>query len=117
MVYSLCQVLTPIGLSGHASILGLMELRPSRFKIDRQLIQNIETNETNESQAALVRSIIGMGKTLDLEVIAEGVECIEQANILDTMGCNMLQGYYFSKPVSNESFIELVSSQNLDKAA
>lgn len=100
--------------SGHASILGLMELRPSRFKIDRQLIQNIETNE---SQAALVRSIIGMGKTLDLEVIAEGVECIEQANILDTMGCNMLQGYYFSKPVSNESFIELVSSQNLDKAA
>jgi len=42
---------------------------------------------------------------------------IEQANILDTMGCNMLQGYYFSKPVSNESFIELVSSQNLDKAA
>ena len=83
--------------SGHASILALLELKPERFKIDRQLISNMHESA---SQKALVRSIIDIGKSLDLEVIAEGIECIEHAKMLDEMGCNALQGYYFSKPIS-----------------
>jgi len=100
--------------SGHASMLGLLELKPSRFKIDRQLINNIDTIE---SQKALVRSIIDIGNTLKLDVVAEGVENSEHANILHAMGCNILQGYYFSKPISNESFIELVGQQGWRAAA
>ena len=100
--------------SGHASILALLELKPDRFKIDRQLISNMHESA---SQKALVRSIIDIGKSLDLEVIAEGIECIEHAKMLEEMGCNMLQGYYFSKPISNEHFIEFVTQKKWLDAA
>lgn len=100
--------------SGHASILGLIALTPKRFKIDRQLIVNIHQCE---KQQALIKSIVGIGKSLNLGMIAEGVENIEQANILKELGCESLQGYYFSKPLSNDDFIDFVTSYNHQIAA
>jgi len=94
--------------SGHASILGLIALTPKRFKIDRQLITNLHQSE---NQQALIKSIVGIGKSLNLGIIAEGVECIEEATILKELGCEALQGYYFSKPLSNDAFIEFITGQ------
>jgi len=92
--------------SGHASILGLIALTPKRFKIDRQLIANIHSSD---KQRALIRSIIEIGKSLNLGIIAEGVEHLEQAKILNELGCETLQGFYFSKPLSNDDFISFIT--------
>ena len=91
--------------SGHASILGLLALNPARFKIDRQLVSSICTSS---EQRALVSSIIDIGKSVNVKVVAEGVESLAQANLLRELGCDFLQGYYFSKPICNDHFIELI---------
>jgi len=100
--------------SGHASILGLIALTPKRFKIDRQLITNLHQSD---SQQALIKSIVGIGKSLNLGIIAEGVECIEEATILKELGCEALQGYYFSKPLPNDAFIDFITSYEQRLAA
>ena len=91
--------------TGHASILGLIALKPKRFKIDQQLITNLHKSE---KQQALIRSIIDIGKSLNLGIIAEGVEFIEQAKILNELGCESLQGFYFTEPLSNDDFIAYI---------
>ncbi len=93
--------------TGHASIVGLLRLNPNRMKIDRQLIFNIVENE---SQRRLVRSLIEIGKSQNIEVCAEGVETAEHANILTRLGCDYLQGFYFAKPMPFESVEPFVKS-------
>lgn len=82
--------------TGHTSFLSLFRLSPGRFKIDRQLVQPII--ESHEKRA-VVSSIIGMGKTLGLKVVAEGVETQSHANLLRRLGCDYLQGYAFARPM------------------
>jgi diguanylate cyclase (GGDEF)-like protein/PAS domain S-box-containing protein len=87
--------------TGHASIVGLMKLNPSRLKIDRALVKPIiEAAE----QRKLVGSIIDIGHSLNIEVVAEGVETIQHAHILRDLGCDTLQGYAFARPVSASDF-------------
>ena len=83
--------------TGHASIIGLLKLRPNRLKIDRQFIEELESSA---GQQRLVGSLIDMGKSLGIKVVAEGVETLAQAEILRRLGCDMLQGYAFSGPLS-----------------
>jgi diguanylate cyclase (GGDEF)-like protein/PAS domain S-box-containing protein len=82
--------------TGHASVQVLQAIRPSILKIDRQFIQAIV--ESTESRA-LVLSIIGIGKSLGLKIVAEGVESEEHARLLIEMGCDYLQGFHFGKPM------------------
>ena len=83
--------------TGHASVRGLLEIRPSILKIDRHFIQPIVQDE---STRPLVASIIGIGKSLGMQVVAEGVETNAHAHIVSDMGCDYLQGFYFGKPMS-----------------
>lgn len=83
--------------SGHASIVGLMHLRPDTMKIDQRLIMPITQSDTTRG---LLAQIIGMARILGLKVTAEGVETNEHARILAEMGCHTLQGYAFSKPLA-----------------
>jgi EAL domain-containing protein (putative c-di-GMP-specific phosphodiesterase class I) len=82
--------------TGHASIAGLLKLKPKRLKIDRQFVSPIA--ESAEKRR-LISSIIDMAKALDIEVVAEGVETLAQAQILEDLGCDILQGYVFSRPL------------------
>ncbi len=82
--------------TGHASIAGLLKLKPKRLKIDRQFVLPIA--ESAEKRR-LISSIIDMAKALDIEVVAEGVETLAQAQILEDLGCDILQGYVFSLPL------------------
>ena len=82
--------------TGHTSFVSLLKLNPGRFKIDRQLIAPIAESQ---EQRRLVASIIEIGKTLGIRVVAEGVETIEQALILRDLGCDALQGYAFARPM------------------
>lgn len=82
--------------TGHASVQGLQTIRPALLKIDRQFIQPI----VKDARArALVSSIIGIGKSLEMGIVAEGVETEAHARILTEMGCDFLQGFYFGKPM------------------
>jgi diguanylate cyclase (GGDEF)-like protein len=83
--------------SGYASIVSLTKIKPRRLKIDRQLITPIVRSA---SQRRLVRSIVEIGRSLDIEVAAEGVESMEHAALLRDFGCSILQGYAFAKPMT-----------------
>lgn len=83
--------------TGHASVQGLLKIRPTVLKIDRQFIQPIVDDETSRS---LVASIIGIGKSLGMEIVAEGVETEAHARFARDMGCDVLQGFHFGKPMS-----------------
>ena len=70
-----------------------------KLKIDRPFIQNVATNPDD---AAIASAIISMAKSLNLRVIAEGVENEAQLSFLRKQGCDEMQGYYFSKPLTAE---------------
>ncbi|MGC3940091.1 EAL domain-containing protein [Roseobacter sp. EG26] len=85
--------------TGHASVRGLLEIRPAILKIDRHFIQPIVADA---AARPLVASIVGIGKSLGMRVVAEGVESEEHARLVSEMGCDYLQGFYFGKPMSED---------------
>ena len=91
--------------TGHASIVSLLKLNPLRLKIDKQfVIPMIDSPEHRR----LVASIIEIGKSLGIQVVAEGVESMEHARLLRDLGCDMLQGFAFGLPMparSLEAFV------------
>jgi diguanylate cyclase (GGDEF)-like protein/PAS domain S-box-containing protein len=94
--------------TGHASIVSLLKLRPKRFKLDRQFLDELTTSE---GQRRLVRSIIDIGKSLDIKVVAEGVETLEQAQHLRELGCDILQGFAFARPMPARELEEFLGAQ------
>lgn len=100
--------------TGYASIVSLIHLRPARLKIDRQLILPIIQSE---GQRRLVASIIEIGQSLGIKVVAEGVETMEHARILRELGCDALQGYAFAAPMSPDKLIEFVRAKAWRKAS
>lgn len=99
--------------TGHASITSLLKLAPKRLKIDRKIVAPI-TNSI--PQQRLMSSIIEIGKSLGIAIIAEGVETMAQARILSDLGCDTLQGYAFARPMPSEEFLEFLR-QNAAKDA
>jgi diguanylate cyclase (GGDEF)-like protein len=87
--------------TGYASIVSLTKIKPNRLKIDRQLVTPVVGAEP---QRRLVQSIVDIGRSLDIEIVAEGVETMEHARMLRDIGCNVLQGYAFAKPMPAEEF-------------
>ncbi|WP_411033163.1 EAL domain-containing protein [Shinella sp. BYT-45] len=88
--------------TGHTSIVSLLKLKPKRLKIDRQLVAPILSSRNEQ---ALVRSIIEIGRSLGIEIVAEGVETMQHAEMLSLLGCDLLQGYAFAKPLSRDAFL------------
>jgi diguanylate cyclase (GGDEF)-like protein len=99
--------------TGYASIVSLLKLRPTRLKIDRQLVMPITQSQTRR---ALVQSIIDIGASLGIEAVAEGVETMEHASVLRDLGCNVLQGYAFARPMSGEALEAFISRQEWRQA-
>ena len=82
--------------TGHASIVSLLKIAPRTLKIDRELVMPITGTD---EQRQLVRSIIEIGKSLNIKVVAEGVETWEHIRILQELGCDILQGYALARPM------------------
>ncbi|NZD61304.1 EAL domain-containing protein [Rhizobium sp. WYCCWR 11290] len=93
--------------SGHASLIGLVKLRPKRLKIDRQLVNEVVSSA---EQRRVVGSIVEIAKALDVEVIAEGIESEAHAVVLAQLGCDGLQGYAFGYPAPAAETDRLFSS-------
>jgi diguanylate cyclase (GGDEF)-like protein/PAS domain S-box-containing protein len=82
--------------AGQSSLIYLRQFPIGRIKIDKVFVRDILTDRTN---SAIVRAVISLVHDLGLEVAAEGVETSEQLAVLDAYGCDLLQGYYFMKPM------------------
>ncbi|GAB6036613.1 hypothetical protein JCM15519_11720 [Fundidesulfovibrio butyratiphilus] len=89
--------------TGYSSLAYLQRLPLDELKVDLQFVRHLATNPENK---VIVRSIVALGGGLGLTTLAEGVETEEQRAILLELGCQLGQGYLFSKPVSAELFAE-----------
>lgn len=95
--------------TGYSSLIYLRRFAFDKIKIDRLFVQSIEP--TGES-GIIVQSIVQLGRALGMTVTAEGIETIEQRQVLEAMGCHELQGYYFSRPVPASNISTLLEAQN-----
>jgi EAL domain-containing protein (putative c-di-GMP-specific phosphodiesterase class I) len=82
--------------SGYSSLGYLKRFRFHRLKIDRTFVRDLPGDADS---AAIVDAILAMAKSLALDVVAEGVENVEQLRFLEERGCRSFQGYYFSHPL------------------
>lgn len=80
-----------------ASSLSCLRIMPiDILKLDKSFLDDVETDSSSRS---IAKSVITLAKSLDLDIIAEGVETLTQAKFLANAGCDMVQGYYFAKPL------------------
>lgn len=94
--------------TGYSSMSYLKRLAIDTIKIDKSFILDLPNNQHD---AEVSKAIIILSQSLGYEVIAEGIETVEQENLLKTYNCDMGQGYYFAKPMESKAFIEFYHSK------
>ncbi|MES3007849.1 MAG: EAL domain-containing protein [Pseudomonadota bacterium] len=92
--------------TGYSCLSSLRTLPIHRLKIDQAFVRDIPEDD---SACAIASAIVALSQQLKLEVIAEGIETIEQAEFMKSIGCQELQGYLFSRPVPANEIVSLVS--------
>ncbi|MGE8217297.1 Phytochrome-like protein cph2 [compost metagenome] len=93
--------------TGYSSLLYLKRMPATELKIDRAFVHDLEDNAED---AAIVSSIIALGRSLQLQIVAEGVETDGQRQYLSDLGCDLLQGYHLGRPVAAEEFLRLAQA-------
>ncbi|PZQ16894.1 MAG: diguanylate cyclase [Ancylobacter novellus] len=96
--------------TGYSSLAYVKHFPIDRLKIDKSFIANLKSDAND---AAIVRAIVNLGHSLDLEVIAEGVETAAQVAHLRSEGCDEVQGFYFGRPMRSDLFVDLVRRETL----
>ena len=96
--------------TGYSSLLYLKRLPASELKIDRGFVRDL-ARDTED--AAIVSAIVALGQTLNLNIVAEGVETPAQQEFLTRLGCNSLQGFLLGHPMSADHLIEALSQENV----
>lgn len=94
--------------TGYSSLSALQQFPISTLKIDQSFVRDMANNPDD---ATLVGTIIQMGRNLNMDVVAEGVENEEQLNFLQRLECTYAQGLLFGDPMSSDSYLELLLAQ------
>ncbi len=94
--------------TGYSSLNYMKKMPLDRLKVDRSFVRDIVTDAND---AAIVISIITLGRQFNLQVVAEGVETLEQLDFLRRCGCDEIQGFYFSHPLPADEFAQFIKSE------
>ncbi|GJD55373.1 putative bifunctional diguanylate cyclase/phosphodiesterase [Methylobacterium dankookense] len=81
--------------TGYSSLASLRQLRADRVKIDRSLVTGLTTSD---DKRGMVHAVLGLGRSLDIEVVAEGIETADDLETLRGLGCPLMQGYHLARP-------------------
>ena len=92
--------------TGYSSLLYLKRMPATELKIDRAFVRDLEGNAED---AAIVSSIVALGRSLQFNVVAEGVETAGQRDYLSNLGCDQLQGYHLGRPMAPDEFLRKVA--------
>lgn len=95
--------------TGYSSLSLIRLLSIDEIKIDKSFVDEINNRSSN---AALIKSIIGIGKSLGIPVLAEGVETVDEVNLLTEYGCDRFQGFYFAKPMPINDLKEYLATHS-----
>jgi diguanylate cyclase len=98
--------------TGYSSLSYLKKFPIDTLKIDKSFVDDISDDEA-KNNSLLVNAILSMGQSLGIKTIAEGVENSAQFNFLKSKDCDVIQGYYFSRPIPEAEFAKLLQSQAL----
>ena len=94
--------------TGYSSLSALQQFPISTLKIDQSFVRHVATNPDD---ATLVGTIVQMGRNLNMDVVAEGVENEEQLSILQRLDCTFVQGLLFGNPMSSDNYLQLLLAQ------
>jgi diguanylate cyclase (GGDEF)-like protein len=100
--------------TGYSSLSSLQHFPIGTLKIDQSFIRNVGEER---SSAAIVGAIVGLGRSLSMNVVAEGIETMEQLTLLQRIGCTLGQGHLFGEPVTGEQYLELLRAQQQGEPA
>ena len=100
--------------TGYSSLSYLKRFPVNKLKIDRSFVKDIEPHNTD---TRLINAIVSMAKSLQMEVVAEGVETDFQLRQLHYLGCDLVQGYVYSKPLSPPAISDYLQSLQTVNAA
>ena len=92
--------------SGYSSLHMLKEMPIDILKIDKSFLNY--QREMNEKDEILIRDVVNLGKHLKMQILVEGVETLEQSDFLEGIGCDIVQGYYYGRPVPVAEFEQLL---------
>ena len=95
--------------TGYSSLAQLTRLPVTVLKIDKAFVDGIEKSEESRT---VIRAIIGLGRSLGLKLVAEGVENKAQATAICSYGCDFIQGYFFHRPMEEKAFVEVMNRAN-----
>ena len=99
--------------SGYSSLNILLETPFDQIKLDKKFIENMMVSSKGK---LILEQVVSMADKLDLGLLAEGVETREQTELLQKIGCDQVQGYYYSRPMPEEEIFELLKKQQKEFA-
>ncbi|WP_035969002.1 EAL domain-containing protein, partial [Caballeronia grimmiae] len=100
--------------TGYSSLLYLKRLPATELKIDRGFVGQLSHGTED---AAIVSAVVALGRTLNLRIVAEGVETRQQRKHLTEVGCDILQGYLLGRPMPANLFVEAVRNAHAPLAS
>jgi EAL domain-containing protein (putative c-di-GMP-specific phosphodiesterase class I) len=100
--------------TGYSSLSKLQRLDIDAVKIDQSFVYKLATDQQS---LALCQAVVSIGRSLDIDVVAEGVETVEQLQLLQQMGCDEIQGYLVSRPLPAEQIPALMDKKFFELSA
>ncbi|MDE2445890.1 MAG: EAL domain-containing protein [Alphaproteobacteria bacterium] len=95
--------------TGYSSLSYVHQLPLDKIKIDRRFVMNAQSDIKAQN---IIKTIVGLSNDLNLKCVAEGVETAEQVAFLESVGCHLLQGYFYARPGPTESVLRLIEAEN-----
>ena len=95
---------------GYSSLAYLSKLSIDGIKLDKELISGLDSSLEMQS---MIRNIVRMSHDLNLKVIAEGVETAHECKLVERLGCDYIQGFYFSRPLPADEFYDYLINTNV----